>query len=63
MSSFLKKISSTEVNKETKNGGASGWCALYAAQLPIAAALCATGNKCGCSDYQNMSSYLSRYCR
>ena len=63
MSSFLKEISTTEVNNETKNGGASLWCAFYAAQLPVAAALCAAGNSCGCNDYQTMLSYLSKYCR
>lgn len=61
--SFLKKISTVEVNNETKNGGASATCAFYAAQLPVAAALCAAGNSCGCSDYRMMMSFLSKYCK
>lgn len=63
MSTFLKEISATEVNLETKNGGASSWCAHYAATAAISAGLCAAGNKCGCTDYQNAVSFMSKYCK
>ncbi|MGM0123626.1 hypothetical protein IGI37_000998 [Enterococcus sp. AZ194] len=65
MSSLLREISETKANEVTNNGGASSSCALWAAQLPIVAALCAQsgGAGCSCGNYRDLMNLISKYCR
>ena len=65
MSLFLKEVTSEVANKLTKPGGLSASCVSAIAQLPIAAALCAQsgGYGCSCKQYQNLATFVSKYCR
>ncbi|MBO6417660.1 hypothetical protein [Enterococcus gallinarum] len=65
MSTLLKEISANQANEYTSNGGASGSCVLWAARLPIVAALCAQsgGVGCNCGNYRDLMNLLSKYCK
>lgn len=65
MSTLLKEILAAKIDQKTKNGGASSQCALWAAQLPVAAAVCAAyhGVNCACDQYWSLVGLMGKYCK
>ena len=63
MEFIFKKISVTEVNNETKTVELADGAQFMLRNYLLRQRFVLQGNKCGCRDYQTMSSYLSKYCR
>lgn len=63
MSNLLQKISASQADQETKNGGAIDRCKLYASTAVLEGALCMAGFSSSCANFYAVTDYLNKYCQ